>query len=68
VEDVKLVNSPFWTVHPLFSENMTFRGIEFEALVDNNDGIDPESSRYILIEDVKFHYANDNVAIKAGRG
>lgn len=67
VENIKLVNSPFWTVHPLFSENLTFRGLEFEALVANNDGIDPESSRYILIEDVKFHNADDNVAIKAGR-
>ena len=67
VENVKLLNSPFWTVHPLFSENLTFRGIEFEALVANNDGIDPESSRYVLIENVKFHNADDNVAIKAGR-
>ena len=67
VENVKLVNSPFWTVHPLFSQNLIFRGIEFEALNANNDGIDPESSRYVLIENVKFNNGDDNVAIKAGR-
>lgn len=67
VQDVKLVNSPFWTVHPLFSENLVFRGLEFEALVPNNDGIDPESSRYVLIENIKFNNADDNVAIKSGR-
>ena len=33
----------------------------------NNDGIDPESSRNILIEDVHFNNGDDNVAIKAGR-
>lgn len=33
----------------------------------NNDGIDPESSRNILIEDVEFNNGDDNVAIKSGR-
>jgi polygalacturonase len=67
MENVKLVNSPFWTVHPRFSENLVFRGLEFEALVANNDGIDPDSSRYVLIENIKFHNADDNIAVKAGR-
>ncbi|MFP4145486.1 MAG: glycoside hydrolase family 28 protein [Phycisphaeraceae bacterium] len=67
MEDVKLVNSPFWTVHPRFSENLTFRGLEFRALQANNDGIDPDSSRYVLIEDVDFWNGDDNVAVKAGR-
>jgi len=35
--------------------------------VPNNDGIDPESSRYVLIENIKFNNADDNVAIKSGR-
>jgi polygalacturonase len=67
IEGIKIANSPFWCVHPVFSENMTFRGITFEALVENNDGVDPESSRYVLIEDITFHNGDDNVAIKSGR-
>lgn len=67
VENIKLSNSPFWCVHPVFSENLTFRGIDFEAHVANNDGIDPESSRYVLIEDIDFDNADDNIAIKSGR-
>ena len=33
----------------------------------NNDGIDPEMSRNILVEDVSFNNGDDNVAIKSGR-
>ncbi len=67
VQNVKLVNSPFWVIHPVFSENMIFRKIMFDAQVVNNDGIDPESSRNILIENIIFDNHDDNVAIKAGR-
>ena len=67
VQGVKFENSPFWTVHPLFSENLVFRALEFRALGANNDGIDPETSRYVLIEDVDFHNGDDCIAIKAGR-
>jgi len=33
----------------------------------NNDGIDPEMTRNLLIEDIDFDNGDDNVAIKAGR-
>lgn len=33
----------------------------------NNDGIDPECSRNILIENIEFNNGDDNVAIKSGR-
>ena len=39
----------------------------YDAQNRNNDGIDPEYSRNVLIEDVEFNNADDNVAIKAGR-
>ncbi len=66
VQDVKLINSPFWVIHPVFSENMIFREIMFDAQVVNNDGIDPESSRNILIENIIFDNHDDNVAVKSG--
>ncbi len=67
IEGVKIEDSPFWCVHLLMCKNATVRGIEFDAQNKNNDGIDPEYSEDILIEDVIFNNADDNVAIKAGR-
>lgn len=67
IEGVHITNSPFWCVHLLQSENITIRGISFNAKNVNNDGIDPEYSRNILIEEVNFDNGDDNVAIKAGR-
>lgn len=67
LEGVKITNSPFWCVHLLRSENIICRGLRYDAKLINNDGIDPESSRNILIEDVAFDNGDDNVAIKSGR-
>ncbi len=65
--DIFITNSPFWCIHLLQSENIICRGIRYDAKLINNDGIDPESSRNILIEDVHFNNGDDNVAIKSGR-
>ena len=67
VEHIKLADAPFWVVHPAFSENLIFRGILFDAQNVNNDGIDVDSSRNVLIEDVIFNNHDDNVVMKAGR-
>lgn len=67
IEDVTIENSPFWTVHFLKSENIIARKVKFNAFNKNNDGFDPEYSKNILIEDIDFNNADDNVAIKAGR-
>jgi len=67
VEDVKISDSPFWCLHFVFSSDITVRRITYEAFNFNNDGIDPESSENVLIEDVVFNNRDDNIAIKAGR-
>ena len=67
IEDVFITNSPFWCIHLLQSENIVCRGIRYDAKLVNNDGIDPEMSRNILIEDIHFNNGDDNVAIKSGR-
>lgn len=67
IEDVSIKDSPFWCIHLLESENVICRGIRFDAKLANNDGIDPESSKNILIENVYFDNGDDNVAIKSGR-
>lgn len=67
IEDLFITNSPFWCIHLLKSENITIRGISYNAKNINNDGIDPEYSKNILIENVKFNNGDDNIAIKSGR-
>jgi polygalacturonase len=67
IDGIKMKDSPFWVIHPVFSRNLTFRNISFDAEVINNDGFDPESSQNILIENIMFSNRDDNVAIKAGR-
>ncbi|RKD91092.1 glycoside hydrolase family 28 protein [Mangrovibacterium diazotrophicum] len=67
VEGVKIEDSPFWCIHLLMCENATLRGLTYDAQNKNNDGIDPEYSRDILIENINFNNNDDNVAVKAGR-
>ena len=64
---VFMTNAPFWCIRLLRSENIICRGLRYNAKLVNNDGIDPECSRNILIENIEFDNGDDNVAIKAGR-
>ncbi|WP_281226238.1 glycoside hydrolase family 28 protein [Flavobacterium aquiphilum] len=66
-ENVQIEDSPFWCIHLLKSKSITLRGLKYNAHNYNNDGIDPEYSSDILIENIKFDNADDNVAIKSGR-
>lgn len=67
LEGVKIINAPFWCIHLLQSDDIVCRGLRYDAKLVNNDGIDPESSRNILIEGIHFDNGDDNVAIKSGR-
>lgn len=67
VEDITITDSPFWCLHLLKCENAIVRGVHYDAYNYNNDGIDPEYSKNILIENIHFNNSDDNVAIKAGR-
>jgi polygalacturonase len=67
IEGVTIINSPFWEVHPVLSQNITVRGLNIKTHGPNNDGCDPESSRDVLIEDCVFDTGDDCIAIKSGR-
>lgn len=67
LEGVKIINSPFWCVHLLQCDNVICRSLRYDAKLVNNDGIDPESSSNVLIEDIHFDNGDDNIAIKSGR-
>ena len=71
LEGVTFQGSPFWTVTPAFSRNITARGIRMygapEGVRKNDDGFNPDSCQDVLIEEATFEGACDNVGIKAGR-
>jgi polygalacturonase len=71
VHHITLTNSPFWTVHPIYSRNLWFHDLTIEAegkgrLGQNTDGIDPDSCEHVLIEDYTYCAGDDAVAIKSG--
>ena len=67
IEGVKIVESPFWIIHPIYSKHITIRNIHVESLRLQNDGVDIDSSSYVLIENCTFRTGDDAVAIKSGR-
>lgn len=67
IEGVTMIDSPFWVLHPLFSKNITIRGIKVINEGPNGDGCDPESCENVLIENCMFHTGDDCIAIKSGR-
>src|SRR4029079_18180452 len=67
VEDVHIVNSPMWEIHPVLSTNVTVRRVKINSHGPNNDGCNPESCKDVLIEGCEFDTGDDCIAIKSGR-
>jgi polygalacturonase len=67
VEGLTLQESPFWTLHPVFSKNIILRNLHITGGFLNDDGIDPDSCADVLIEDCDIHTEDDAISIKAGR-
>ncbi|KXI27576.1 glycoside hydrolase family 28 protein [Paraglaciecola hydrolytica] len=67
IEDIHIENSPFWVLHPLLCKDVVVRRVSVKAHGHNNDGIDPEMTQNMLIEDCIFDQGDDAIALKAGR-
>ncbi len=67
IEDVTLLDSPFWVIHPLRSTDVTVRRVHINNAGPNGDGCDPEACDRVLIEDCFFNTGDDCIAIKSGR-
>ncbi len=67
LEGVSIRNSPFWVIHPFLSKNVVIRKVNVFAHGHNNDGVDPEMSQNMLIEDCVFDQGDDAIAVKSGR-
>lgn len=64
---ITLKNCPFWCIHPLYCEDVIIKDIKIDSNYPNNDGISPESSKRVLIENCEFNTGDDAVAVKSGR-
>ena len=67
IEDITIVNSPMYEMHPVLCKNVTVRHVTVNSHGPNNDGCDPESSVDVLIEGCTFDTGDDCIAIKSGR-
>jgi polygalacturonase len=70
MENVTVQNSPMWQIVPYYSEDLTFRNMKVLAPTPdghNTDGIDPFSSKHVVIDHVLIDTGDDNVAIKSGQ-
>ncbi|XP_020085012.1 probable polygalacturonase [Ananas comosus] len=68
ISNLTFVDSPFWTIHPVYSSNVIISGVTILAPTDspNTDGIDPDSCSYVRIEDCYIVSGDDCIAVKSG--
>jgi len=55
-----------WTIHPVYCEDVIIRRVNVITDGPNNDGIDPDSCRNVLIEHCVFDTGDDCVVLKSG--
>ena len=69
LQGITLQNSPSWTIHPYFSEELGFYNITVSNPFDspNTDGLDPESCKNVVAAGVKFSLGDDCIAVKSGK-
>lgn len=70
MENVTVKNSPSWQIVPYYSEDLVFRNMTITApdrISHNTDGIDPFSSKHMLVDHVIIDTGDDNIAIKSGQ-
>lgn len=67
IQGVKIIQAPFWVIHPIKSSNITVDGVEVDSHGPNNDGCDPEYCQNVVIKNCLFNTGDDCIAIKSGR-
>ncbi len=71
LKDLEIQQAGFWTVQILYSTYVTVEGLTINNNVDGHgpstDGIDIDSSSWILVQNTDIDCNDDNFCIKAGR-
>ena len=71
IEGISIENSSYWTVHPVWSKNITIRNVTISSPygTPNTDGINIDGCNRVLVEDCRVLSGGDDIiAIKSGRG
>lgn len=68
IQNLTLLNSPFWTIHPVYCRNIVIKNMTILAPLNapNTDGIDADSSLNVCIEDCYIESGDDLVSVKSG--
>jgi polygalacturonase len=68
IENLSLKRSEFWTVQVVYSDHVTVDGVKIS---DNGgpstDGVDIDSSSYVLVQNCDIDNNDDDICLKAGR-
>lgn len=67
LDGFKIRSSPMWCVHLLETDDVVARNLDIYAHGHNNDGIDIECCRNVLVEKCRFDQGDDAIVVKAGR-
>ena len=67
LDGFKIRESPFWMIHLYHSENCVVRNLDTRAKGHNNDGIDIDMTKNVLVENCRFDQGDDGIVLKAGR-
>jgi polygalacturonase len=69
IAGLSLKNQALWCLHILYCEDVTVDGLNIRARHDipSSDGIDPDSSRNVLITKCDIDVNDDCISIKAGK-
>lgn len=67
IEGVTIKDGPSWNLHPVFCENLIIRGITIQSHGPNNDGIDIDGCKNVLIENCTLDVGDDAICLKSGR-
>ena len=67
LEDFYITNSPMWTIHPLYSENITIRNVIIDSTGPNTDGVVIDSSKNVSLNNLTITSGDDAIAIKSGK-
>lgn len=70
LEGITLRNSPFWTLHPVYCDDLVIQGLSITNPPDapNTDGMDIDSCQNVRINNCFLSVGDDGIAIKSGSG
>ncbi len=70
VQGLTFTNSPSWTLHPYFTDDLALYGTFVKNPADeapNTDGFDPESCKGLKVWGIHFSVGDDCIAVKSGK-